>query len=183
MWPTPFQFHKGTIRTSVPLDDECTPLPFQFHKGTIRTVHPLDDECTHCHFNSIKVQLEHIGKYGYNEFYLFQFHKGTIRTDFCDFLLDLFSDFNSIKVQLELTFHTVICLRLRYFNSIKVQLEPCPWWKSCDTQQNFNSIKVQLELKNYGCSVYVPPVFQFHKGTIRTITCKKIAGKKTISIP
>ena len=34
---------------------------------------------------------------------------------------------------------------------------------------NFNSIKVQLE-QNYGCSVYVPPVFQFHKGTIRTLS-------------
>ena len=53
------------------------------------------------------------------------------------------------------------------FNSIKVRLEH--YLVSDDKLYigNFNSIKVRLE-RNYKTKCYVPPIFQFHKGAIRT---------------
>ena len=33
-----FQFHKGTIKTCLPIDVVITDLLFQFHKGTIKTL-------------------------------------------------------------------------------------------------------------------------------------------------
>ena len=53
-----FQFHKGTIRTSLALHKYHAYDAFQFHKGTIRT-------------NNTAI---------INHGALFQFHKGTIRT-------------------------------------------------------------------------------------------------------
>ena len=56
-------------------------MSFQFHKGTIRTRISLNAICLFCHFNSIKVRLEHSHKFKrYMPFLSFQFHKGTIRT-------------------------------------------------------------------------------------------------------
>ena len=54
-----FQFHKGTIRTSVAQVSRPKENKFQFHKGTIRT--------SFSHFRWSNTQV-------------FQFHKGTIRT-------------------------------------------------------------------------------------------------------
>ena len=57
---------------------------------------------------------------------------------------------------------------MKDFNSIKVQLEQENPREICVKLDNFNSIKVQLEPIN----AYVtanPDLFQFHKGTIRTI--------------
>ena len=76
----------------------------------------------------------------------FQFHKGTIRT--CEHYANAssFANFNSIKVQLErnnLDLSHVLCC-------------------------NFNSIKVQLEHLRT-CVVRSMELFQFHKGTIRTL--------------
>ena len=96
-----FQFHKGTIRTSVPVYllleifyfnsikvrlEHRAPsfgahtLKFQFHKGTIRTLTPWKK-----------------WEYGTQ----FQFHKGTIRTWAKTKGLDFDNYFNSIKVRLE----------------------------------------------------------------------------------
>ena len=57
---TSFQFHKGTIRTADTSGTQVAPDIFQFHKGTIRTANYLRDSMSDRHFNSIKVQLEHI---------------------------------------------------------------------------------------------------------------------------
>ena len=75
-----FQFHKGTIRTSIwHYVFVISPL-FQFHKGTIRT------------------SEAHLSR---NAFDVFQFHKGTIRTINCIVCLQVLLNFNSIKVRLE----------------------------------------------------------------------------------
>ena len=77
---TPFQFHKGTIRTYYNIY-QLRHIKFQFHKGTIRTQVLRLLITARWHFNSIKVQLEQ----QYQKHYVyaqrgFQFHKGTIRT-------------------------------------------------------------------------------------------------------
>ena len=75
--------------------------------------------------------------------------------------------FNSIKVRLELSAASASLAAANYsFNSIKVRLE-----RLCILQHSrlprFNSIKVRLE--RCGCAMPpAVPVFQFHKGTIRT---------------
>ena len=121
-------------------------LRFQFHKGTIRTRITHINHTNIQHFNSIKVQLE---------LYIYSMvNRSNI-------------NFNSIKVQLEQIniFHTIAFLR--YFNSIKVQLERRYASTILPKLGYFNSIKVQLE-QNNDCVAYVSPIFQFHKGTIRT---------------
>ena len=54
-----FQFHKGAIRTTIPMKNTSLCFLFQFHKGAIRT--------------NIAVGLA-------SGLVLFQFHKGAIRT-------------------------------------------------------------------------------------------------------
>ena len=78
----------------------------------------------------------------------FQFHKGTIRTLSLRDNLSLSLDFNSIKVRLELIMMSFALLMLSDFNSIKVRLEPC-------TAVRLSSPRTK---------------FQFHKGTIRTLS-------------
>ena len=57
------------------------PTKFQFHKGTIRTQIPVHNiRAAFAHFNSIKVRLEHVANDTLVRGILFQFHKGTIRT-------------------------------------------------------------------------------------------------------
>ena len=78
----------------------------------------------------------------------FQFHKGSIRTNIkflCIFLW--LCCFNSIKVQLELFRKQVFLILCLSFNSIKVQLE-----------RAFGTLSNILQL-----------LFQFHKGSIRTL--------------
>ena len=54
------------------------------------------------------------------------------------------------------------------FNSIKVQLEPDAIVIQHGGYRHFNSIKVQLELSEQK-SYHSNRLFQFHKGTIRTL--------------
>ena len=69
-----------------------------------------------------------------------------------------------------------------YFNSIKVQLEPKDSASSIGQIFHFNSIKVQLERKT-GHHPHHYDVFQFHKGTIRTLSAEQLEALYTISIP
>ena len=55
------------------------------------------------------------------------------------------------------------------FNSIKVQLKPSRKRQDLHVVGNFNSIKVQLK-QAYRCPAGVWTIFQFHKGTIKTVT-------------
>ena len=76
-----FQFHKGTIKTTVsPLVYDVFFL-FQFHKGTIKTVE-----------ENLYLYLIHS----------FQFHKGTIKTGLPSEPPFCCRYFNSIKVRLKL---------------------------------------------------------------------------------
>ena len=76
-----FQFHKGTIRTSGVREPCKGGSRFQFHKGTIRTLNYPFISHVIAYFNSIKVRLEHSVSLSLMFFvYIFQFHKGTIRT-------------------------------------------------------------------------------------------------------
>ena len=56
-----------------------------------------------------------------------------------------------------------------YFNSIKVRLEPFQNGLNNAVNQYFNSIKVRLERCRINQDIFVLFVFQFHKGTIRTV--------------
>ena len=55
--------------------------PFQFHKGTIRTSTLLNSSHPELYFNSIKVRLERFKLTQRKAGNRFQFHKGTIRTE------------------------------------------------------------------------------------------------------
>ena len=67
--------------------------------------------------------------------------------------------------------------RLRNFNSIKVQLELAYQCKTCQKWHDFNSIKVQLEpISSF--RRLISAVFQFHKGTIRTVNDVIARSKK-----
>ena len=55
------------------------------------------------------------------------------------------------------------------FNSIKVRLEPYDGNDVQDLSRNFNSIKVRLELTFLQHKTMILK-FQFHKGTIRTMS-------------
>ncbi len=98
------------------------------------------------HFNSIKVQLEHlIFLRRYLPDLVFQFHKGTIRTS---------TLLNRLNAVLAFQFHKgTIRTITRLISDIPTI--------------NFNSIKVQLEHDRVHHVVYALS-FQFHKGTIRT---------------
>ena len=99
------------------------------------------------YFNFIKKQLSRL--FGLHAEFLrkFQFHKGTIKTIFCSNAVILLSDFNSIKVQLK-------PYRIK-------TAAPCTY--------NFNSIKVQLKHVNWQQAYPDVWLFQFHKGTIKTV--------------
>ena len=55
-------------------------IPFQFHKGTIRTTKMAQALDLVAYFNSIKVRLEQRMERRKDRRTIFQFHKGTIRT-------------------------------------------------------------------------------------------------------
>ena len=91
---------------------------------------------------------------------LFQFHKGTIRTVASVLGRGSVGDFNSIKVRLERVYPCRDNLAIVHFNSIKVRLEPL----------------LENVIKN-------PLIFQFHKGTIRTMMSLGYGDWSFISIP
>ena len=99
-------------------------LPFQFHKGTIKTT-CLQSLCSSLnHFNSIKVRLKLNTDWGMSVYVSFQFHKGTIKThksgdDETTYVWFQFHK-GTIKTPLPEFFATA----LWYFNSIKVRLKP-----------------------------------------------------------
>ena len=98
-------------------------------------------------FNSIKVQLE---------LYSSLTSSNNIR-------------FNSIKVQLEHSYHFICEFENQCFNSIKVQLEQIYCFILFSQNSCFNSIKVQLE-QEVTDSIRDKMLFQFHKGSIRTVS-------------
>ena len=91
---------------------------------------------------------------------MFQFHKGTIKTS--ELTLAGVGDggFNSIKVRLRLNVVVLHPLLLLHFNSIKVRLR-----------------RTKEELSNFFS------IFQFHKGTIKTVVTLDEDVAKLISIP
>ena len=58
----------------------CVLSPFQFHKGTIKTKKSKKSVEKEANFNSIKVRLKHNKFINVKNRLLFQFHKGTIKT-------------------------------------------------------------------------------------------------------
>ena len=121
---------------------------FQFHKGTIKPTSPEAGSNFHSDFNSIKVRL-----------------------NLANLLLTLMVllYFNSIKVRLNLCLLNLLASQLRDFNSIKVRLNPLTLLWHYLTFLHFNSIKVRLKLIHYSYR-YSYEEFQFHKGTIKTLS-------------
>ena len=66
-----------------------------------------------------------------------------------------------------------------HFNSIKVRLEPDASTAEKIYEVNFNSIKVRLEPIS-GVNVPTTPVFQFHKGAIRTAPPRSLDQKAVL---
>ena len=73
---------------------------FQFHKGSIKTSFPVQCLDINASFNSIKVRLR--PKYNTSTYFdtKFQFHKGSIKTVRSSYVLRILLCFNSIKVRL-----------------------------------------------------------------------------------
>ena len=115
---SPFQFHKGTIRTCPCSYQERTPTYFNSIKVRLEQSFAFNFNSYSCYFNSIKVRLEHtLLAYFPYELSLFQFHKGTIRTNpNILFMLENVENFNSIKVRLERKTATA----LRLFSTISI---------------------------------------------------------------
>mgnify|MGYP004503350741 CR=1 FL=1 len=76
----PFQFHKGTIKTTSSAKANDLRSAFQFHKGTIKTLRCLNTLMAKQYFNSIKVRLKRHHGGTVAALKTFQFHKGTIKT-------------------------------------------------------------------------------------------------------
>ena len=113
-------------------------------------------------FNSIKVRLKQKLEMISSYFVLFQFHKGTIKTIKYQFCHNAVQHFNSIKVRLKLAVATGIIIPMQYFNSIKVRLKHSSFLGSLSKAFSF----------------------QFHKGTIKTISLEEWATDVLwISIP
>ena len=68
-----------------------------------------------------------------------------------------------------------------HFNSIKVRLEPRGKSAIIIGLHHFNSIKVRLELIYKTLSNHYGGIFQFHKGTIRTIVSGRNAPSYDIN--
>ena len=56
-----------------------------------------------------------------------------------------------------------------YFNSIKVRLKLVNQFCSLECLEDFNSIKVRLKLVVATLFLRIRRIFQFHKGTIKTL--------------
>ncbi len=146
-------------------------MPFQFHKGTIRTISTSMPYISYVdYFNSIKVQLERARNVSVNVTPP-DFNSIKVQLEPCiSYVRDVLNThFNSIKVQLEQTPYLLPHRKFQYFNSIKVQLELICLIVICLLHRYFNSIKVQLEQKQEFMIKDNLSLFQFHKGTIRTI--------------
>ena len=143
---------------------------FQFHKGTIRTFWSSDRGGAERDFNSIKVRLEpNGGATAPPEAQSFQFHKGTIRTlrGRRGLTCDMRFQFHKGTIRTMCDWCTFQILS--YFNSIKVRLELSGFGKVGYHNRHFNSIKVRLE-RWLSIVIQFLASFQFHKGTIRTLT-------------
>ena len=118
---------------------------FQFHKGTIKTSVRGLNRCRICNFNSIKVRLKHNSS-AINVAYVgFQFHKGTIKTDNSCLTRTFHRNFNSIKVRLKPIVCSNRAAMVLNFNSIKVRLKQSTDQSLSVHIINFNSIKVRLK--------------------------------------
>ena len=114
---------------------------------------------------------------------IFQFHKGTIKTLMLCLMYLLQRNFNSIKVRLKHCLASLSVLLQTYFNSIKVRLELYAELYLLFSMNYFNSIKVRLE-HNPILPLETRKQFQFHKGTIRTVSAPATHGScPRISIP
>ena len=129
------------------------------------------------YFNSIKVRLEQSFNFTRELSDLFQFHKGTIRTLAPGSHLQQTRRFQFHKGTIRTEERKRQEEEERDFNSIKVRLEHSFQDARPLLNDNFNSIKVRLEPIIGGAGGNDPPLFQFHKGTIRTqYDIKRIGG-------
>ena len=98
----------------------------------------------------------------------FQFHKGTIKTiRSCTHALEVLN-FNSIKVRLRRRKREAKYQKFANFNSIKVRLRQHSRNPVRGSYHHFNSIKVRLRRRTRS-EATTRPLFQFHKGTIKTL--------------
>ena len=90
--------------------------------------------------------------------------------------------FNSIKVRLKHLLQIANWLLRSYFNSIKVRLKPFTDL-TFTMFDHFNSIKVRLKHKDFKDERVKSLLFQFHKGTIKTLDVQERCTIYSISIP
>ena len=153
-----------------------------FNSIKVRLKQEREEQRSKQNFNSIKVRLEHeiIAAVLFNK--LFQFHKGTIRTLFTFRTILGRTHFNSIKVRLELSAYLLRRFRPSDFNSIKVRLElPFCVFLPAFLIFQFHKGTIRTLIKKNG--MIIIREFQFHKGTIRTGLREDIQVLEGISIP
>ena len=122
---------------------------FQFHKGSIKTLQRISSTAKGTVFQFHKGSIKtHLCANRKNHTCQFQFHKGSIKTRcrWADGSLYAF-----------------------YFNSIKVRLRPSNHGVLNPLSPDFNSIKVRLRRRKPQSSRNVWILFQFHKGSIKTV--------------
>ena len=141
-----FQFHKGTIRTSVQSLEIATNLRFNSIKVRLERLMDYDAYYKYQSFNSIKVRLEQSVSRFIAAHFGFQFHKGTIRTTITNVKPSDFSAFQFHKGTIRTSDKMTSRPCLTSFNSIKVRLEQARRKQASKSIVCFNSIKVRLEL-------------------------------------
>ena len=140
---------------------------FQFHKGTIRTSMLLHSDFYLLYFNSIKVRLELNIISRKKSSRKFQFHKGTIRTISLFCLFPWWLPFQFHKGTIRTVNSATGVFSVAKFQFHKGTIRTLHQLAKGLLIDDFNSIKVRLELR-WSTSSCIRSIFQFHKGTIRT---------------
>ena len=136
---------------------------FQFHNGTINTFIVYYNDNGLFGFNSTTVQLIQVWYSVFSVNKLFQFHNGTINTSYHFFYTIFFCSFNSTTVQL-----------------IQKTKADKP-----HARTSFNSTTVQL-IRYTRIAFALMQVFQFHNGTINTLSntmnCSLVASFNSTTV-
>ena len=119
-------------------------------------------------FNSIKVRLKQRLKFNLSPLVIFQFHKGTIKTSKNRSYNLNQHIFQFHKGTIKTLKNFIFLSSKNYFNSIKVRLKQYSVLITFFLIFYFNSIKVRLK-QPASLSRCICWIFQFHKGTIKTI--------------
>ena len=155
-----FQFHYGTIKRVIMQKITKVRKIFQFHYGTIKRILLIAGCCELPHFNSTIVRLKASSSSIFRLPSSFQFHYGTIKRTSARSAFNQFSYFNSTMVRLKEGVSAFLRESPTHFNSTMVRLK--------------ESLMKQTSSRT---------AFQFHYGTIKSLSAPPSIVGSHISIP